>query len=286
MHFAVEPGIFTVLDSPHFPLPAQFVSLVFPQKSEIEDLIMATVSQGAIPRPANWITGRNSLLDRYFYFAMSLLAAVIVIWGFSHSINDNLFHAAPPRPFLLWIHGAAFSGWVAFYIFQSALVRTHNVKLHRFLGWFGVGLATVMTVLGFIIAVIMNRFDAIVLHLPDPTFLSVPFGDMAAFAVFVGLAIYWRKKPELHRRLLFIGTCALLDAPFGRIDYIFNNSLFYLFVDTVVLLGVGRDLLVNRRIHTVYRVALPLMFVFQGFIVYLWRGSPAWWLRICQSILG
>jgi hypothetical protein len=63
-------------------------------------------------------------------------------------VNENLFHPALPRPFLLWIHGAAFSGWVAFYLFQSALVRTHNVIWHRFFGWFGAGLATLMVALG------------------------------------------------------------------------------------------------------------------------------------------
>jgi hypothetical protein len=247
---------------------------------------MASVSQGAVARPTNWVSGRNSLLDRYFYLFMSLVVAAIVVWGFSFSINDNLFHPAIPRPFLLWIHGAAFSEWVAFYILQSALVRTHNVKAHRFVGWFGVGLAAVMVVLGCVIAVIMTRFDAFQLHQPDPTFLSIPFFDMVTFAMFVGLAIYWRRKPELHRRLLLIATCALLDAPFGRVLYIFNNSLFYPFLDAVILLGVARDLFVDHRIHKVYRVAIPLMMVFQGFTIYLWRGSPSWWLKTCQAILG
>lgn len=247
---------------------------------------MASISQAAVAGQRSSFAGRNGLVDKYFYFAMSLLFAAIVVWGFSHSINANLFNPAIPRPFLLWIHGAAFSGWVVFYIFQSALVRARNVKWHRFFGWFGVGLAAVMVVLGFTIAVIMNRFDALQLHQPDPAFLSVPFGDMAAFTVCAGLAIYWRKKPELHRRLLFMASCALLDAPFGRIDYLFNHSLFYICLDAVLLLGVVRDLLVNRRIHTVYRVGLPLMMVYQLFIVYLWRGAPSWWLRICHAIVG
>ncbi len=247
---------------------------------------MASVSEGAIPRPFNSVTGRNGLLDKYFYLAMSLLVAAIVVWGFSHTINASLFHAAPPRPLLLWIHGAAFSAWVGFYIFQSALVRTHNVKIHRTLGWFGVALAAIMVPLGFIIAVIMNRFDAVVLHLSDPTFLSVPFGDMIIFGICVALAVAWRRKPELHRRLLFIATCSLLDAPFGRIDYIFNNSLFYVFVDSVILLGVVRDLLVNRRIHKVYLVALPLIIAFHVAIVYVWRAAPAWWLSITHAILA
>jgi len=247
---------------------------------------MASAAQGAIPRAFQSLSGRNGLLDRYFYFAMSLLVAGIVVWGFSHSVNANLFHPAVPRPFLLWFHAAAFSGWVAFYMFQSALVRTRNVKWHRFFGWFGVGLASVMVVLGFTIAVIMNRFEAVVLHEPDPAFLAIPFSDMVFFAVLVALAIYWRRKPELHRRLLFIATCALLDAPFARISYIFNNNLFYPCIDAVMLLGVVRDLVVNRRIHKVYLIALPVLMVLQIGVLYLWRGTPGWWLRMTQAILS
>jgi len=249
---------------------------------------MNTLSTSAIAsqRPATAI-GLRGWVDKYFYFAMSLFIAAIVIWGFSHTIDANLFHGAPPRPMLLWVHGAAFSLWVAFYIVQSALVRTRNVRIHRTLGWFGVGLATVMVVLGFVIAVIMGRFDKHVLHIPDTeTFLSVPFGDMTIFGVCVALAIAWRRKPELHRRLLLIATCALLDAPFGRIQYVFDHSLYYACLDGVLLLGVARDLFVDRRIHKVYRVALPLMIAVQIFLIYLYRGAPAWWVKFGHSLLG
>lgn len=231
--------------------------------------------------------GRYRLLEKYFYFAMSLLIAAIVVAGFSRTVNQNLFHPAVPRPILLWIHGAAFTLWIVFYILQSALVRVRKVKWHRLLGWFGVGLAAIMVPLGVSVAIIMGRFDKHVLHIPETdTFLSVPFGDMIIFTVLVGLAIYWRRKPEYHRRLLFLGTCALLDAAFGRFDYLFSHSLFFIAVDAVILLGVARDLLVNRRIHIVYRVALPSLVVLQVLMVYLWRGAPAWWLHFGQSLLG
>jgi len=248
---------------------------------------MASSLQGALVVPRVPAASRYRLLDNYFYFAMSLLIAAIVVAGFSRTVNQNLFHPAVPRPFLLWIHAAAFTLWVVFFILQSALVRVRKVKWHRLLGWFGAGLAAVMVPLGFTIAIVMGRFDKHVMHVADAnTFLSIPFGDMAIFSVLVGLAIYWRRKPELHRRLLFIGTCGLLDAAFGRFNYLFNHSLFFFAVDAVILLGVARDLLVNRRIHIVYRVALPSLVVVQVLMVYLWRGAPAWWSKVGQALLG
>ena len=248
---------------------------------------MASSLQGALVVPRVPPAAGYRLLDKYFYFAMSLLIAAIVVIGFSRTVNQNLFHPAAPRPFLLWIHATAFSLWVVFFILQSALVRVRKVKLHRLLGWFGASLAAIMVPLGFTIAIIMGRFDKHVMHVIDAdTFLSIPFGDMLIFSILVGFAIYWRKKPELHRRLILIGTCALLDAAFGRFAYLMDHNLFFLCVDAVILLGVARDQLMNRRIHIVYRVALPSMVVLQIFMIYLWRAAPAWWSNIGQALLG
>ncbi len=248
---------------------------------------MASLSQSAIARPTYAFTGPKGLVDKYFYFAMSLLIAGIVVWGFHATVNPNLIHASPPRPLLLWFHGAAFSSWVLFYIFQSALVRTHNVKVHRFFGWFGAALAATMVVLGFVIAVVMARFDWYTLHEPGTdVFLSIPWGDMFEFGPLVALAVLWRKKPEFHRRLLFIATCCLLDAAFGRNDYIFNHNLYFVCLDAVILLGVVRDLLVNRSVHVIYRVALPILIVWQAFLVYLFRGAPAWWHTVASRIVA
>jgi hypothetical protein len=248
---------------------------------------MASAPQTTVTHPSRRFTGRNGLLDKYFYFAMSLLVAAIVVWGFSHTVDQNLFHAAPPRPLMLWFHGVAFSGWIGFFIFQSALIRTRNVRLHRFFGWFGAGLATVMAPLGVSTAIVMGRFDTYRLHQPDAdAFLIIPFYDMLAFAVFIGLAIAWRRKPELHRRLIFIATCGLLDAAFGRIDYLFDHNLFVACLDLVIALGIARDLLVDRRIHRVYLTALPLLVVAQTFVVYTWRSNAHWWISVAHRILG
>lgn len=249
---------------------------------------MTSLSQDVLPRSVPRIAGRSGLVDRYFYFSMSLLAAVLVVWGFSRTIDRHLIHPPVPVPFLLWIHSAVFTGWIAFYILQSALVRTRNVRLHRTFGWVGVGLAAAMIPLGFSTAVVMGSYNKHLLHFAAAdAFLSVALGDIGAFAILIGLAIYWRKRPELHRRLMFLANCALLEAALTRIHpYLFIHSLGYACVDAIILLGLARDLLVDRHVHKVYCIALPLLIVFQALIVYLWRGAPAWWLSITQAILG
>jgi hypothetical protein len=229
----------------------------------------------------------KTFLSRYFYLCMSLLMAGLVVWGFSHTVETNLFHANPPRPLLLWIHGAAFSTWIVFFILQSALVRVRKVKWHRFLGWFGAGLATVMVLLGCTIAVIMNRFDSGVLHEQGvQPFLSIPFEDMIIFGTCVGLAIYWRKKPEYHRRLVFIATCQLMDAAIARFDFWYNHSIFYVGLDLLIVAGMMRDWVVDGRVHKVYLYALPPIIILQNLAIYVWKANPAWWQATTHAILA
>lgn len=246
-------------------------------------------TQNVAAHPRRPLTGRGGLVDKYFYFAMSLLTAVIVVWGFSHTVDQHLVHAAPPRPLILWFHAIAFSTWMGFFIFQSALVRTRNVKLHRFFGWFGAGLGAVMIPLGIMTAIVMARFDIqwrLRPHVDKYAFLITPFHDMAVFAVLLVLAVAWRKKPELHRRIIFMATCCLLSAAFGRFPSIAEHALFYEGVDLVILLGVARDLLVDRRVHRVYLIALPLLAVTQVFAVYTWHTAPGWWVSLAHVVVG
>jgi hypothetical protein len=185
------------------------------------------------------------------------------------------------------MHAAAFVSWVVFFIAQSGLVRIHKVGWHRTIGWFGAGLAAVMVPLGTTVAIIMARFDAVILHQSGTdAFLSIPFYDMLAFGVTIALAIYWRTKPEFHRRLMFIATVGLMDAAVGRFDFVFNHNLFFLCLDLLIMLGVARDLIVDRRVHKVYLYALPPLIVGQNLAIYMWRMNPAWWQGITHGILG
>jgi hypothetical protein len=246
--------------------------------ASIETICVSSVSQ-----PPIWLRW----LEKYFYFCMSLLIAAVVIYGFSHTVDNRLIHGNPRRPFLLWAHAVLFSGWVAFYITQSLLVRVRKIKLHRTLGWAGAALGTSMVVIGPWVAVVMARFDTIQLHRANrDAFLIVQLFDMVAFATCFGLAILWRKNPERHRRLMLIATCALTGAAFGRMPFMHAPISFYGGIDGLILLGALRDLVVNRRIHAVYLIAIPLLIAAQVAVSNVFLHRADFWIRFANGLLG
>jgi hypothetical protein len=226
-------------------------------------------------------------IEKYFYLCMSLLIAAVVVYGFSGTVDNKLIHANPRRPILLWVHAVFFSTWVAFYILQSTLVRIRKVKLHRTLGWAGAALGTSMVVIGLWVAVVMARFDTTRLHRANrDAFLIVPLFDVVTFAIFLGLAILWRTRPERHRPLILIATCALTGAAFGRIPIMHAPLSFYGGVDGLILLGALRDLAVGRRIHTVYMIAIPLLVAGQAAVSQIFLHRAVFWTRIAHRLLG
>ena len=226
-------------------------------------------------------------VEKYFYLCISLLIAAVVVYGFSHTVDNKLIHANPRRPILLWVHAILFSSWVAFYIAQSVLIRIRKVELHRTLGWAGTSLGTSMIVVGPWVAVVMARFDSSQLHRANrDAFLIVPLSDMAAFAICFGLAILCRKVPERHRRLMLIATCVLTGAAFGRMPLMHCPLYFYGGVDGLILLGALRDLAVSRRIHAVYLIAIPLLIAWQTMAAQVFLHRSAFWIGIAHRLLG
>ena len=242
---------------------------------------------GAVVAKQEARTRRGGLLDRYFYFAMAMIITGVVVYGFSFTVNQNLIHPAIPRPGLLYFHAALFSGWLVFFILQSTLVRAGKVKWHRTIGWFGAGMGVLIPVVGAATAIVMGKFNAEQMHVAGAKwFIMVPLWDMAAFTPLFALAIYWRKKPELHRRLILMATCALTAAGFGRFPgWLLPAPFFYVGVDALILLGVARDWWVNRSVGKVYLYALAVLVVGQTIVTVTAFGQLAYWKPIGEWLL-
>jgi hypothetical protein len=83
-------------------------------------------------------------------------------------------------------------------------------------------------------------------HQNVAAFLSILWCDLLIFGVCMALAIYFRKRPEYHRRLVFLASCQLMQATFVGFHHLGHHSLFFPALDLVVA-GIVRDLIVDAE---------------------------------------
>jgi hypothetical protein len=231
----------------------------------------------------------NALLrriDRFFYLGMALLNAAIVIWGFGPTVSPNLLHRPVPAPRVLFLHAALFAGFVVLLIVQAALIVSRRVAWHRRLGLVGAWLGVCVVVVGTTTALSMTGLHNAQGFLNDSRFLIAPLFDMLAFSVTFGLGIYWRRRPEFHRRLIWMAFCILSVAAFSRLpNWLIPYNGWYAGVDVLILSAATRDWVVMRSVHPVYLYGFPMLLC--GQVTTLWIYLHGWapWSRITQWML-
>ncbi len=219
----------------------------------------------------------EKLLADHFYALMSLLIAAVVIFGFGNEIDARLLHAPSPRPAIVYLHAIVFSAFVTLFVVQPALIRARRVRWHRCLGMLGVAIGGAIPVLGTAtaIATLKGSSDAF-----SRAFLIFQLNDMISFSIAFGLAVWWRGKPEVHRRLMLMAACLLTSAAFGRFpsSLLPDNFLwFYAGVDLLILMAVARDLFVLKHVHLVYVLGLPAALAAQvGAMTIFLTAAPVW----------
>jgi hypothetical protein len=236
---------------------------------------------------AAYLRGRS---NDWFYFCCAWLITAAVTYGFAHTISDNLLHAAVPRPRILWIHAGVFFGWVGLFMLQIALIRSRCVGWHRRLGVAGLILGAMMPALGIATAVVMGRFD-VAQGLRDSVYvaahLSIPFNDMIVFAGVFAAAVWWRNRPDVHRRLMLVATCSLTAAAFARFPFITITELrWYAGVDVLLLFALAHDLAVQRRVHIAYAISLPPVLIGQIVAMWLFLARPHWWVEFARRLIA
>ena len=226
----------------------------------------------------------KTFLERRFYFAMAVLTAAVVVIGFAPKFDARMLHPSHPAPISLWVHTVVFTGWVILLLVQTGLVQAGKASLHRTLGMASSILGVVLPIVGAWVAIDTGHEKVLEGKTGGESFLLVPLSDMVFFAALFGLGLWWRKRPELHRRLMLLASVSLTVAAFARFPkYIVPGGHFNIACDLMILLAVGRDLVVDRRVHRVYLIGLPLLIL--GQVTTELVRQSAWWLSVASSIL-
>jgi hypothetical protein len=160
--------------------------------------------------------------DRRLFAAVALVFPLTVLLGFARTYYLKVaFGTAPLPSMLVHTHGALMTTWVAFFIAQVWLIRSKNHRTHMKFGMLGIALAVVMIFVGFFTAVAAAKYGSASApqDIPILAFLVVPLFDIVIFAGLFGAAIYYRRRPNEHKRLMLLTAINFLPPAVARFPF-------------------------------------------------------------------
>ena len=199
---------------------------------------------------------RRPARDHRLYIWFAIFMPLIVLLGFAQTYYLKGVLNGPALPSLLvHVHGAVMTSWVVLFVVQVWLVASRRTKVHQRLGIIGGLLALLVLIVGVTTALFAAARGAS----PGPPplqFLVVPLGDMLLFAIFVGAALYFRRRLDIHKRLMLLSAVTLLAAAVARIplNFILTGGplAFFGLTDLCLVAFVLFDTLKHRKLHPVF----------------------------------
>jgi len=231
---------------------------------------------------------RRRRIDRAFYTTMSLAVVATVIVGFARTYFLRSWFEDTALPLYLEIHGFLFTSWIALFVAQPMFVASGRTDIHRRLGWVGAVLASSMVIVGITAAILSGRRDfADGSEQESLTFLTTPFLSMLVFLILIGAAVLYRRVPEAHKRLMFLGTVNILDAAVSRWPLALITTVswaHYAIVDIFIVLGAAYDLATRKRVHPAYLWGGTLIVAGQALRDVLGRSTA--WHAFARLLIG
>lgn len=229
----------------------------------------------------------KKMFDGKTAVASALILVIVTFIGFG-----PVYYFVPGKAFssfrwMTHVHALVMTLWIALFAAQVYLVRAKNVKMHMRLGLAGVGLAALIIVTGVIVSIQSGKYGSVAFppDIPPLSFMIVPLGDVFVFGLLFAAAIYYRKTPAHHRRLMILTAINFLPPALARIKIEALQSLgplyFWGFPDMFGLVILGVDTWRNRRLNPAFAIGLlfiiasqPLRLMISG--TETWLAFAAW----------
>jgi len=198
--------------------------------------------------------------DRYFLFASATLLLIVFV-GFSPTLYLKVFFATPDLPIYLHMHGGVITLWFLWLLSQTSLIAVNRVDLHRQLGkiaavfGFAVVPAGLMAILGEVPRLREAGVDVEANLESISAFFWGNLCDLLAFSGYLLAALYFRRQPDFHKRLMLLASLVITLPALARISRwpVFSSigEIPFALSAIAILLGTlfAHDLMTRRRLH-------------------------------------
>jgi hypothetical protein len=228
--------------------------------------------------------------ERRLYTWAAAIGLLVVFAGFAPTYYlKHVIGGAPDLDGLRMIHGAVMTTWFTLFLVQARLVATGQTHIHRQVGTAGIVVAALVVGTGMSLAIASVRSGTSPIPgVPPLVFLVMPVGEMFVFTVLFTAAIALRKRSPWHKRLMLLGTLAMVTPAVARLPFEFIRAggppAFFAVTDLIILGCIAFDTAKNRRLHPAFIAGLAFVVVAQlGRLPLSQTGA---WMSFAKWLVG
>ncbi|XVJ65977.1 MAG: hypothetical protein HEQ40_07390 [Lacibacter sp.] len=191
-----------------------------------------------------------------FFVLMAIVAITAILVGFLKTFIIPILTGAKTWPWVIYLHAGFAFGWVTLFLLQSILIKSKKHKVHFILGRWAVFIA-----LGAAITIVPAALYQCERELKEglgQTAISAILGACSSafiFLLLVVFAITYRKKPQVHKRLMLLATIVLIWPAWFRWRHYFPSvqrpDIWFAVVlaDSLIVIAFIWDWAKNKSIH-------------------------------------
>lgn len=248
-------------------------------------------------------------LKNRFYVGAAVFVILLNAAGFLPSLIDQSRRVAAPT-WLVIVHGATAAAWLLLFLAQTILVATRRTPWHRRLGIAGPFLVVGIVLSGYLAQIDMVRrghdLSGDLLRAAPPAshapsaeeFAAGMLPALQAFATFgllAGLGLWFRHRPEIHKRLMLLALGQLVVTPMIHLSgYMIGQwpaltgrltPIIFLAGFSLQFAGAAYDKLSRGRIHPLF-LWVPFLEIAATVAILTILMPSAGWRRLAMWLVG
>ena len=235
--------------------------------------------------------------ERRFFTGMAIAMTLFVFIGFAPTYYlyplvgvVPLRGTAPLSP-MVHFHAILGSVWMLFLVLQTGLIMGRQHQQHMRNGIIGLVLAVALVAVGIIVALESARVGRTPAGWTPTAFLIFPLASVTIFGGFIAAALLWRHKTDYHKRLMILGTIAILVPAGARFSRHFLDGILppgpiggMILSNFFLAALVAYDLRKSGRLHAATLWGGILLLLSQPLRIMIGQSAP--WDAFAAKLIG
>lgn len=223
------------------------------------------------------------------YTAIGVIGLAAVLIGFSKTFIVPVANATFHAPIIIYVHGFFALSWILLVLIQAYLIKAENWTLHMTMGMLGLLIAGAVAVTIPMAGAYQVEKD-LAQGLGDNA-ISTFLGTLTSALMFISLVLaglYYRQRPEVHKRLMLLATIVVLWPAWFRFRHFFpsvpNPEIWFALVlaDSLIIIAWVWEKIANGRVHPTLLYVGSLVIMEQTFEVLAFDSEP--WRAIAKTL--